>query len=156
MQHFLPVGHVTNFRHLPGPHEKFIFFMYTMNHSVWGKSVLARAILNGLAGRIVARGPPVAHLCFSTLLRKPTNLCAIQQTLLFRIQRFTKLGKKSILNKSRFYGVHHLNCTIGKALEARSIDHGTHDHVWIFLEGVGTNASFHGSKHLLFHLSPAC
>jgi len=25
------------------------------------KSVLARATLNGLAGRVVARGPPVAH-----------------------------------------------------------------------------------------------
>jgi len=26
--------------------------------------VLARATLNGLAGRVVARGPPVAHACF--------------------------------------------------------------------------------------------
>jgi len=25
--------------------------------------VLARATLNGLAGRVVARGPPVAHPC---------------------------------------------------------------------------------------------
>jgi len=29
--------------------------------------VLARATLNGLAGRVVARGPPVAHPCFMTL-----------------------------------------------------------------------------------------
>jgi len=26
--------------------------------------VLVRATLNGLAGRVVARGPPVAHPCF--------------------------------------------------------------------------------------------
>ena len=26
---FLSVGHITNFRHLAGPHEKFSFFMYT-------------------------------------------------------------------------------------------------------------------------------
>jgi len=44
--------------------------MYTMNQSVWEKwervgkiRVLARAILNGLAGRVVARGPPGAHPC---------------------------------------------------------------------------------------------
>jgi len=30
--------------------------------------VLARATLNGLEGRVVARGPPVAHPCFRTTL----------------------------------------------------------------------------------------
>jgi len=37
VQHFLSVGHITNFRRLAGPHEKFSFFMYTMNQSVWEK-----------------------------------------------------------------------------------------------------------------------
>jgi len=56
------VGHITNFRHLAGPHEKFSFFMYIRIFMHDGeKSVLARATLNGLAGRVVARGPPVAH-----------------------------------------------------------------------------------------------
>ena len=68
MQHFLSVGHITKFRHLAGPHEKFSFFMYTLVFSctlgsscMMGKiRVLARATLNGLAGPVVARGPPVA------------------------------------------------------------------------------------------------
>jgi len=31
VQHFLTVGHITNFRHLAGPHEKFRFFMYNFS-----------------------------------------------------------------------------------------------------------------------------
>ena len=38
--------------------------------------MLARATLNGLAGRVVARGPPVAYPCNTT---KMTNLRIIQE-----------------------------------------------------------------------------
>ena len=67
MQHFLSVGHITNFRHLAGPHEKFSFFMYTMNQCVgkMGKSGKNQSVGKGhtkwLGGPVVARGPPVAH-----------------------------------------------------------------------------------------------
>jgi len=66
---FLSVGHITNFRHAAGPQEKFSFFMYTsvfMYIRIFLRDgeksdCLARAKLNVLAGRVVARGPPVAH-----------------------------------------------------------------------------------------------
>jgi len=82
VQHFLSVGHITNFRHLAGPHEKFCFFMYTMNQSVWEKwervgkiRVLASATLNGLAGRVVTRGPPVAHPWFIATMKHQATWC---------------------------------------------------------------------------------
>jgi len=36
--------------------------------------VLARATLNGLAGRVVARGPPVAHHCSKHSLSGPIQI----------------------------------------------------------------------------------
>ena len=82
MQHFLSVGHITNFRHLAWPHEKFSFFMYTMN-CMMGKNqrVLARATLNGLASRVVARGPPVAHPWCKVSSSHRTTRCKIHWIL---------------------------------------------------------------------------
>ena len=50
--------------------------------------MLARATLNGLAGRLVARGPPVAQLCFSLYSIFPK--CMISCVVVFdgRVTRF--------------------------------------------------------------------